>query len=54
MRSAAAKTHLLLLELSSNEGLGHHFGEGVYQSWMTPDDLKAPRFDKEELTSDAY
>ena len=49
-----AKTHLLLLELSSNEGLGHHFGEGVYQFWITPDDLKARRFDKVELTSDAY
>jgi hypothetical protein len=49
-----AKTHLLLLELSSNEGLGHHFGEGVYQFWITPDDLKARRFDKVELTADAY
>jgi hypothetical protein len=49
-----AKTHLLLLELSSNEGLGHHFGEGVYQFWITPDDLKARRFDKVELTTDAY
>ena len=49
-----AKTHLLLLELSSNEGLGHHFGEGVYQFWITPNDLKARRFDKVELTADAY
>ena len=49
-----AKTHLLLLELSSNEGLGHHFGEGVYQFWITPADLKARRFDKVELTADAY
>ena len=31
-----AKTHLLLLELSSNEALGHEFGEGVYQFWITP------------------
>ena len=49
-----AKTHLLLLELSSNEGLGHHFGEGVYQFWITPADLRARRFDKVELTADAY
>jgi uncharacterized protein DUF1963 len=49
-----AKTHLLLLELSSNNGLGHHFGEGVYQFWITPADLRARRFDKVELTADAY
>ena len=49
-----AKTHLLLLELSSNGGLGHEFGEGVYQFWITPADLKARRFDKVALTADAY
>jgi uncharacterized protein YwqG len=49
-----AKTHLLLLELSSNEALGHHFGEGVYQFWITPADLRARRFDKVQLTADAY
>ena len=49
-----AKTHLLLLEVSSNEGLGHHFGEGVYQFWITSDDLRARRFDRVALTSDAY
>ena len=49
-----ATTHLLLLELSSNEGLGHHFSEGVYQFWITPDDLEARRFDKVVLTADAY
>jgi hypothetical protein len=49
-----AKTHLLLLEISTNQGLGHHFGEGVYQLWITPADLKARRFDKVELTADAY
>lgn len=53
-QSERAKTHLLLLELSSNDGLGHHFGEGVYQFWITPADLKARRFDKVELTTDAY
>ena len=49
-----AATHLLLLELSSNEGLGHHFGEGVYQFWITPDDLRARRFDHVMLTTTAY
>jgi len=49
-----AQTHLLLLELSSNEGLGHHFGEGVYQFWITPEDLMARRVDKVELSTDAY
>jgi hypothetical protein len=33
---AVAVTHLLLLELSSNEALGHEFGEGVHQFWITP------------------
>ena len=49
-----AATHLLLLELSSDDGLGHHFGEGVYQFWITPADLAARRFDKVQLTADAY
>ena len=49
-----ATTHLLLLEISSNDGLGHRFGEGVYQFWIAPDDLRAGRFDRVELTSDAY
>ena len=49
-----AKTHLLLLELSSNDALGHEFGEGVYQFWITPADLRARRFDKVVLTADAY
>ena len=31
-----AATHVMLLELSSDEGLGHHFGEGVYQFWILP------------------
>ena len=49
-----AKTHLLLLEVSANDGLGHRFGEGIYQFWITPEDLRAHRFDRVELTSDAY
>lgn len=49
-----AATHLLLLELSSNEPIGHHFGEGVYQFWITPDDLAARRFDQVVLTTTAY
>ena len=49
-----AQTHLLLLELSSNDGLGHHFGEGVYQFWITPADLRGRRFDRVRLTTSAY
>lgn len=49
-----AQSHILLLEISSNEGLGHHFGEGVCQFWITPEDLQAGRFDRVELTADAY
>jgi len=45
---------LLLLELSSNEGLAHYFAEGVYQFWIRPDDLAARRFDRVELSTTAY
>jgi hypothetical protein len=45
---------LLLLELSSDEGLAHYFGEGVYQFWIRPDDLAARRFDRVELSTTAY
>lgn len=49
-----AATHLLLLELSSNEGIGHRFGEGVYQFWITPEDLADRRFEQVVLTRAAY
>jgi len=49
-----ANTHLLLLELSSDEGLGRNFGEGVCQLYITPDDLQARRFDKVKLAFEAY
>ena len=49
-----AATHLLLLELSANDGLAHHFAEGVYQIWITPDDLRARRFDRAMCTTTAY
>ena len=45
---------LLLLELSSDPQIGHHFAEGVYQFWIRPDDLAARRFDRVELTASAY
>jgi uncharacterized protein DUF1963 len=45
---------VLLLELSSNEGLAHYFGEGVYQFWIRPEDLAARRFDRVELSTTAY
>jgi hypothetical protein len=53
-QTETATTHLLLLELSSNAGLGHRFGDGVYQFWITPDDLRARRFDRVQVTGDAY
>jgi hypothetical protein len=49
-----AATHVLLLELSSDEAIGHRFGEGVYQFWITPDDLAERLFDKAVLTTTAY
>jgi hypothetical protein len=49
-----AREFLLLLELSSDEGLAHYFGEGVYQFWIRPADLAARRFDRVELTTTAY
>ena len=45
---------ILLLEMSSNEGLAHYFGEGVFQFWIRPDDLAAHRFDRVELSTTAY
>jgi len=49
-----ATTHLLLLELRSNEPIGHRFGEGVYQFWITPKDLADRRFEQVVLTRAAY
>jgi hypothetical protein len=48
------RDYLLLLELSSNEGLAHYFGEGVFQFWIRPVDLAARRFDRVELSTTAY
>ena len=45
---------ILLLEMSSDPQIGHHFGEGVYQFWIRPGDLAARRFDLVELTASAY
>jgi hypothetical protein len=45
---------LLLLELSSDDGLAHYFGEGVLQFWIRPADLAARRFDRVEFSADAY
>jgi len=45
---------LLLLELSSDEGVAHYFGEGVLQFWIRPDDLAARRFDRVEFSATAY
>jgi hypothetical protein len=45
---------LLLLEMSSDSPIGHHWAEGVYQFWIRPADLAARRFDRVELTASAY
>ena len=50
----AIVAHVDGLELSANEPMGHRFGEGVYQLWIRPDGLPAHRFDRVELTTDAY
>ncbi len=49
-----AHDHLLLLEISSNDGIGHHLGDGVLQYWIKPDDLAARRFDRVEVTADSH
>ncbi len=55
-QEAAERTNewLLLLEMSSNDGIGHHFGEGVLQFWIRPEDLGNRRFERVELTAEAY
>ncbi|MFN2406744.1 MAG: DUF1963 domain-containing protein [Pyrinomonadaceae bacterium] len=45
---------ILLLELSSNEGLAHYFAEGVYQFWIRPEDLAARRFNRVVLGTTGY
>jgi hypothetical protein len=44
----------LLFEMSSDEPIGHFFGEGVYQFWIRSEDLAARRFDRVELNGSAY
>jgi hypothetical protein len=41
--------HLLLLEITSGSGPGHHFGDGVLQYLIRPDDLREGRFDRVKL-----
>lgn len=45
-----ATTHLLLLELPDNPALGHHFGGGALQWWITPEDLADRRFEAVMMT----
>lgn len=52
--SERADDWLLLLEMSSDDAIGHHFGDGVFQFWIRPEDLRAGRFDRVELTGEAY
>jgi hypothetical protein len=48
--SGLAATHLLLLELPSNPALGHHFGGGALQWWITPADPADRRFENAVMT----
>lgn len=43
-QSARIERQLLLLELSTDEALGHHLGDHVLQFWIAPEDLAARRF----------
>ncbi|WP_421847982.1 DUF1963 domain-containing protein [Novosphingobium sp.] len=45
-----AATHLLLLELPDNPAIGHHFGGGALQWWITPEDLADRRFEAVVMT----
>ncbi|WP_374457224.1 DUF1963 domain-containing protein [Nocardioides sp.] len=45
---------LLLLEVADDPSVGHHLAEGVLQFWIRPEDLAARRFDRVELTAEAY
>lgn len=49
-----ARAWLMLLELSDNPPLGHHFAEGVVQFFMRPEDLVQRRFDRVDLYASAY
>lgn len=49
-----AREWLMLLELSSDAPIGHHFAEGVLQFWSRPEDLAARRFDRVDLYATAY
>lgn len=46
--------HMLLLEMSSTDGIGFHLGEGVIQCMIKPDDLRERRFDKVVVIASAY
>ncbi len=46
--------HLLLLEITSGSGPGHHFGDGVLQYVIRPDDLRERRFDQVRSVLSGY
>lgn len=48
-QSARRQSHCLLLELVSDDSIGHPFGDHVLQFWITPDDLAQRHFAKAEL-----
>jgi uncharacterized protein YwqG len=48
-----SKTHLLLLETTYGEHTTFRGDSAIYQFWITPENLKAKRFEKVELTTEA-
>lgn len=52
-QSSRVQRQVLLLELSTDEALGHHLGDHVLQFWIAPDDLAARRLDTAEMVAPA-
>ena len=46
--------HVLLLEVTSGSGPGHHFGDGVLQYLIRPEDLRQGRFDRVKAVISGY
>lgn len=46
--------HVLLLEVTSGSGPAHHFGDGVLQYLIAPDDLRKGRFDQVKAVISGY
>jgi len=48
-------SHVLLMQFDTDAGLDWMFGDcGVLQYWITPDDLRAQRFDRVRVTLEGH